>query len=290
MDMASFLAQQQLPETYARAAQQWYIPLADDIVSHSSGATKPYIVGINGSQGSGKSTLAAFLAYYVSEHHGKNVVCLSVDDFYLSRSDRKSLAVKVHPLLTTRGVPGTHNIPLAMKTLERLNQYGTVSLPRFNKATDDPFPVTDWPVTNSPPDIIIIEGWCWGAQPQSDAELLSPENSLEAEEDALGIWRKYVNTCLKNDYQALFEQTQYWVMLKAPSFDHVYQWRCEQEHKLASRQHENASAVMSDEEVARFIQHYQRLTNVCLERLPARCDCVFELDAQRQITNVKKAQ
>ncbi|RDV27336.1 kinase [Alteromonas aestuariivivens] len=288
MDIASFLSEHQLPETYRQTAQNWFIPLADEIKSHCSGARRPFFVGVNGCQGSGKSTLCDFLVFYLGQAHGLNVVTVSLDDFYLPKSDRNALAIKVHPLLATRGVPGTHNTPLALATLARLREYGTVSLPRFNKATDDPRPVTEWPVINSPPDIVLIEGWCWGVPPQLEQELDTPVNELEANEDPLGTWRRFVNSQLAGDYQTLFSQMQYWVMLKGPSFDHVYRWRCEQEHKLLAKQGPAGSGIMTDEQIARFIQHYQRLTEHGFTTLPGRCNHVFELDENRHIAKVVK--
>ena len=289
MEITGFLKAHRLPESYADTAQKWFTPLAEQIIAHHDSAKRPFVVGINGCQGSGKSTLAAFLAAYFSSTRALSVVTLSLDDFYLSKSDRNALAVKIHPLLATRGVPGTHNTELALATLSRLKDYGTVSLPRFNKATDDPYPVIDWPVTNSPPDIILLEGWCLGVPAQSDTELRHPVNKLEAEEDPLGIWRRFVNTQLAGEYQTLFDQVNFWCMLKGPSFDHVYQWRCEQEHKLAASGAKDNSGVMSDEQIARFIQHYQRLTEHGFQTVPQRCECVFELDENRQIINQHKA-
>ncbi|MDC8831180.1 kinase [Alteromonas gilva] len=289
MDISTFLAAHRLPDSYRDIAQKWFIPLADEIFEHQSSAKKPFFVGVNGCQGSGKSTLCDFLVYYLTEHKKLNIVSLSVDDFYLDKSSRNALAVKVHPLLATRGVPGTHNVKLAQDTFDRLRGYGTVSVPRFSKATDNPFPVVEWPVINSPPDVVLVEGWCWGVKPQSRQQLEIPVNTLEQEEDPLGTWRNYVNKQLADSYQTLFEQMAFWVMLKAPSFDQVYHWRREQEHKLAEKVGSNQSGVMTDLEIKRFIQHYQRLTEHSLATLPASCNYVFHLDSSRQITHVDKA-
>ncbi|MDG6099760.1 kinase [Alteromonas sp. ZYF713] len=291
MDISTFLAAHQLPESYRDIAQKWFIPLADEIHEHQSGAKKPFFVGVNGCQGSGKSTLCDFLVFYLSEFKKLNVVSLSLDDFYLDKSSRNALAIKVHPLLATRGVPGTHDVSLAQTTFDRLRGYGTVSIPRFNKAIDNPFPVVDWPVIHSPPDIVLVEGWCWGVKPQTKAQLAEPVNALERDEDPLGTWRNYVNKQLADSYQALFEQMSFWVMLKAPSFDQVYSWRKEQEHKLAAKlgSSEAHSGIMTDLEIERFIQHYQRLTEQSLETLPQQCNYVYHLDETRQITHVEKA-
>lgn len=291
MDISTFLAVHQLPESYRDIAQKWFIPLADEIHEHQNGAKKPFFVGVNGCQGSGKSTLCDFLVFYLSEFKKLNVVSLSLDDFYLDKSSRNALAIKVHPLLATRGVPGTHDVSLAQTTFDRLRGYGTVSIPRFNKAIDNPFPVVEWPVIHSPPDIVLVEGWCWGVKPQTKAQLAEPVNALEHDEDPLGTWRNYVNKQLADSYQTLFEQMSFWVMLKAPSFEQVYSWRKEQEHKLAAKlgSSEAHSGIMTDLEIERFIQHYQRLTEQSLETLPSQCNYVYHLDETRQITHVEKA-
>ncbi len=284
MDIHGFLTTHQLPSSYAETAQKWFTPLCEQLLKHQEGATKPFIVGINGSQGSGKSTLTSFVEYYLSSVHGKQVVSLSIDDFYFDQSQRNALAIKVHPLLATRGVPGTHNIPLALDTLRNLDSGSRTLLPRFDKATDNPFPTEQWPVIASSPDFIILEGWCVGATPQSQSELKPPINHLEEVEDPLGIWRSFVNTELAGDYQTLFAKIDYRIMLKAPSFDCVYQWRLEQEHKLAKKAAKNSTGVMSDEEVANFVQHYQRITEHALRQLPKKSDTVFYLDETRTIT------
>ncbi|AXR06409.1 kinase [Salinimonas sediminis] len=291
MALAGFLATHNLPDSYALTAQKWFIPLADELAMHNSGASGPLMVGVNGCQGSGKSTLCDFLAYYLTSHHQQTVAVLSLDDFYLPRDERALLATKVHPLLATRGVPGTHDTELLAQTLSALQQHQPVTLPRFNKATDNPYPTEQWPVINTPVDTVLMEGWCWGAPAQDERKLAKPVNALEDTEDPEGIWRRFVNTQLAGRYQSLFAQMNYWIMLKGPSFDHVYRWRCEQEHKLAARQQpERSQAIMNDVQIARFIQHYQRLTEQCFTHLPARCDRVFTLDTQRSITQVLKGK
>ena len=284
MDIHGFLTTHQLPSSYAEIAQQWFKPLCERLVEHQKGASRPLIVGINGSQGSGKSTLTSFIEAYLSSVHGKRVVSLSIDDFYFDQSQRNALAIKVHPLLKTRGVPGTHDVALALNTFRSLDKGARTLLPRFNKATDNPFPQEQWPVIEVKPDFIILEGWCVGAIPQSNSEIKKPINHLEEVEDPLAIWRSFVNTELAGDYQTLFEKIDYRIMLKAPSFDCVYQWRLEQEHKLAAKALEERDGVMSDEEVANFVQHYQRITEHALCHLPEKCDTVFYLDETRTIT------
>lgn len=285
MDIQRFLDTQQLPLTYADTAQQWFEPLCERIKMHQNNAAQPLVVGINGSQGSGKSTLTAFITAYLESEYNLKAVALSIDDFYFDKSHRNGLAIKVHPLLATRGVPGTHDVQLALRTINQLKQAGDVAIPRFNKATDNPFPQEQWPRCEGPVDVIILEGWCVGIKPQPVLALRDPINSLEENHDGLGIWRNFVNTELAGAYQQLFSLIDYQVLLKAPSFDCVFHWRLEQESKLRASTLADTSGIMTDTQIATFIQHYQRLTEHALATLPASCDTVFNLNEDRDITS-----
>ena len=69
------------------------------------------VVGLAGAQGSGKSTMAPRLAGRLAAT-GLRAHVLALDDFYLTHDERAELARSVHPLLATRGVPGTHDLAL----------------------------------------------------------------------------------------------------------------------------------------------------------------------------------
>lgn len=284
-----FLREHRLPQTYLTQAEHCFGGLLSEIHTRKQRLDSSILIGINGSQGSGKSTLAAYLQVALQLKYGYQVVSISIDDFYLSKQARLNLAEDVHPLFKTRGVPGTHNVQLAMDTLTTLKtqQQGSVPIPRFDKATDDCVPKTQWPEQQLPVDGVILEGWCVGALPQETALLEAPVNQLEREEDRDGSWRRFVNQRLSEDYQPLFGLLDLQVMLKAPSFDTVFRWRLEQEQKLIQRLDqegsENRSGIMSEEQISRFIQHYQRITEAMLKTLPERVDFCYELDANRQI-------
>ena len=49
--------------------------------------------------------------------HGLRAAILSLDDIYLSGADRLQRANTIHPLLATRGVPGTHDVGLGLQLL-----------------------------------------------------------------------------------------------------------------------------------------------------------------------------
>ena len=282
--LKQFLLDHQLPDAYLTSAQAHFTPLIDNVVNQQQQNQQTITLGINGSQGSGKTTVAAYINNVLTHERGLNVISLSIDDFYLSKAARLQLGKDIHPLLATRGVPGTHDVALAMQTLAALKAQGRVAIPRFNKATDDIVTPDEWETIEAPVDVIIFEGWCLGATPQVEAELIEPINELEANEDDQGQWREYVNRQLQQQYQTLFAQVDIWAMLKAPSFDCIYQWRLQQEHKL-KQSGQQGSGVMSDEQIKRFVMHFQRITQHLLIQLPERCQFLFELDKDRNISN-----
>ena len=286
---AAWLAAERLPPAYAELAARYFAPLADRLAGLHSECGRPVLIGVNGSQGSGKSTGCAWLVQALRKEHGLSALALSLDDFYLTRAERAALATTVHPLLATRGVPGTHDIDLLRATLGHLmGQEGTtvVHVPRFDKASDDRAPAGRWDRIEAPVSVILLEGWCLGARPQPEEALTEPVNALEAEEDTDGRWRHYVNEALREAFLPLYEAVDCWVMLRAPSFECVYRWRLEQEHKLRARAG-TGTAVMSDDEVARFVQYFERLTRHCLAELPEHMDVIFSLDNDRRIISVE---
>ena len=295
-ELQQFIQRNQLNSDYLAHAEQWFGPIIAQLYRQSLLTKSPLIIGFNGCQGSGKSTLADYFGTSLNAEYGLNVAVLSLDDFYYSQQQRKELADQIHPLLATRGVPGTHDINLAINTLDRLCAGPTnedpVALPRFNKFNDNPHPEREWPVINQHLDVIVLEGWCLGAQPQPTNALIYPVNKLEATQDKQGIWRSYVNQQLKQNYQAFFNRIDFWLMLKAPDFNHVHQWRLEQESKMEQLQYDlsvdiTVDKIMTSNEVKQFIAYFQRITEHCLSNLPTRCDWVFQLDDKRHIVAMK---
>jgi len=244
-------------------------------------ASTPFILGLSGLQGSGKSTLAAALIETARER-GWSAVALSLDDVYLTRAERDALARDVHPLLRTRGVPGTHDLALLASTLDALDKAAPerpVSIPRFDKGQDDRYPAALWPEVPQPPMLVILEGWCLGLEPQSDAEVIEPINALEREDDPEGVWRRWVNAKLA-DYLSVWRRLDALVLLQAPSWDVVTRWRDEAEWPLRARGEPRA---MDQEEMARFLQHYERLSRHALATLAAKADLVLTLDPNRDV-------
>ncbi|MFK7862610.1 MAG: hypothetical protein AB8B95_00140 [Pseudohongiellaceae bacterium] len=281
-----FIADEQLPAEFEEDAIRWFLPLKDRLLnSVRSHPGNPRVIGINGAQGTGKSTLAKLLQILLSSD-GLNVANLSIDDFYFSVHKRQELADSVHPLLRTRGVPGTHDASLAINTLDTLKALSSIetfALPHFDKAQDEPAPHDEWVSIQGPVDLIILEGWFVGAAVMESESLCEPVNSLETDEDRDLTWRQFVNQSLETDYQPLFSRLDELILLQAPNFEQVYLWRSEQERKLRDRRGD-AAGIMGEQELERFIQHFERLTRHCLATLPNRASVVFELDSSHRIS------
>ncbi len=286
-----FLAQEQLPDSFTQSIESWYLPLVNRLLSLYEKLGPGLLVGINGAQGTGKSTLTKLLTLILQRRNLK-VANLSLDDFYLSHRSRAELAEQVHPLLATRGVPGTHDLVLLRELFKQLtdpDSAGSARLPRFDKALDDPKPESDWESINLPVDVILLEGWFLGQTTQKEEELVKPVNQLELVQDVQGIWRRYVNLRLQ-DYQTLFNSIDFLIMLKAPSFDCIFNWRRLQEEKLAiTMKNQTNNKIMDQAALQHFIQHFERLTRHGLQHLSDRADLVFNLNDQHQITSMFQA-
>jgi len=289
----AFIETHKLPEGFKELVKDCYQPLTDRIYTQFKAHDKTYFVGVNGCQGSGKSTLSAYIADYLTSTYNLNVVVMSLDDFYLPQEKRNQLAIDVHPMLEKRGVPGTHDTTLLEHVISALTSNDLpISIPVFNKASDNPHPKENWTVIDKAVDVVILEGWCWGVSAQEEHELVTPINSLEKQQDADIVWRRYVNQQLIEHYQPLYERFDYWVALQAPSFSNVYRWRLEQEHKLAKKLESSGnkgdlSGLMSATQILDFIQYFQRLTEHGIKTLPDFAHTTFFLDVNRQIENFK---
>ena len=219
-------------------------------------AGRPPLIAVAGAQGSGKTTLAREAA----ERFG--AAQLSLDDVYLTRAERQALARGVHPLFETRGPPGTHDLALLSRALDALAEAGedTVTpLPTFDKRADDRLPPAEWRTFKGRSSAILLDGWCLGALPEDDAALAPPINALERDQDPNGAWRRAINARVAGDYAALADRCDALIFLKAPAFDVVLDWRCEQEAELLGL----APGDLPSTERARiagFIAHFERLT------------------------------
>jgi D-glycerate 3-kinase len=247
-------------------------------------ARRPYILGLSGLQGSGKSTLARVMKAQ-AELRGWPTVVLSLDDFYYARSDREALAQQLHPLLRSRGVPGTHEIELLLSVLAALphaSERLPVRHPRFDKGRDTRIPPSRWSRISQRPKLVIVEGWALGIRPQLQSALITPINALERTEDPDGRWRRWVNQQLRS-YQPLWRKFVALIVLQAPSWEVVRRWRGEQEQVLLARR---APLAMDAAAMKRFLAHFERLSRHALATLPALADTCVEYDNARHVISI----
>jgi len=283
----SLIDEMQLPTDFKQIVESIYLPLTAHILDKKS--DNPLFISINGAQGTGKSTLTHFLKHLIEAETEYNVANISLDDFYSTRADREKLAKSLHPLLITRGVPGTHDVTLMENTFSKLLDGRACLIPRFNKAQDDRYSEEQWTSCKNNTDIILFEGWCNHSPAQNDNDLVIPVNQLEAIEDPEGIWRHYANEQLKDYHQQIFNHADMSIMLKSPDFEKIYEWRSLQEDKLRENSTPaEQSHIMSPDKLKRFIQHYERITRHTLEYLPATADIVIPISADHSISRMIK--
>ena len=239
------------------------------------------VFAIAGLQGTGKSTLAAQLAS-LAQSRGRRVAVLSIDDFYLTRAGRERLAHEVHPLLASRGPPGTHDLGLAAETLDSLLAGKRTALPRFDKLADERAPFAQWPVIQGGCDLVVLEGWFLKTPAQPAEQLPAPINALERDEDPDGTWRNWCNAVLARDYPALWNRIAALWWLQGPDFEVVPEWRWQQEQALQAA--DRARTGMDRAQVERFVQLFERVSRQALRTLPAIAERTIRLDAQRRPT------
>jgi D-glycerate 3-kinase len=227
-------------------------------------------VGVGGAQGSGKSTMARMVQRVIQDVFSMSAEVLSIDDFYLTHEERAHLGRKIHPMLAVRGVPGTHDMQRMCQTIEALGAGAASDVPVFSKGEDDRLPEAR---AVNPPQVLILEGWCWGASACDDEALHSAVNTLEAEQDPQLLWRRYVNEALASDaYQQCFNNDVN-VFLAVPDMEAVFRWRLQQEQEIVS-----GKRVMSSDEVRKFIMYYQRITEQLLSNRTADIDIQLRPD------------
>ena len=223
---------------------------------------KPLFIGIEAPQGLGKSTLVDVLQTLID-----NSVVLSLDDLYLPRDMQQDLGQKKHPgnpLLTFRGNPGTHDLPLARETIKKLKSINedlgegqaTVALPRYNKKAcngrGDRLPMEDWPSVSGPTDIVFLEGWCLGF------ERLREFESLISSVDAR-VYFAPINEYLM-EYESVFNSAiDSWMVIKAGDWRWAYEWRQEQERKH--------NGGLTDAQVIDFVDRFAPTYDACLQNL-----------------------
>ena len=235
---------------------------------------------IAGSQGSGKSTLSVLIKKFFLKFYSKNVVILSIDDFYLSSFQRKRLARKFNTdLFETRGVPGTHNLKLLDEVINNLmKKKFPVYIPVFDKVTDNK---KNYKRKISKVDLLILEGWCVGSKPIDIKYLKMNINDLEKKNDSNLIWRTAYNSALI-DYQIIFKKFNYYIFIKFPNWEFVIDWKYKQELNLRSLK----SNIRLKKKLHQFIKYYEKLSKWMSLTIPSYCNVLINLDRNQSIKKI----
>ncbi|KAJ3368166.1 hypothetical protein GGF31_006750 [Allomyces arbusculus] len=226
------------------------------------------VVGLSGPQGSGKSTLAAHLVAYLAEKHHLRGISISLDDFYLPHADLLALAAAhpTNPLLHGRGLPGTHDLPLLLSTLDALATHWSaptkpVSVPVYDKAAHSgagdrsPSPLT----ITTPCDVVILDGWMLGfSTPDPNTAVSNLRAPIVTEFGRANL----VDMCARitptstSDWSRVHANLDHFVHLVPANLDQipriVTMWRTEQERALVK----SRGTGMSDAQVAAFVHRY----------------------------------
>ena len=264
-----------------------YIPMSFWIEKKYKEKGKTLFLGLSGGQGSGKTTIAGILKIILRKFFKRNVYTISIDDFYKTLNERNKMSQKIHPLFKTRGVPGTHDINLIRKffTFIKRRKFKKFKTPKFDKSIDDRVKKEYWTSIKKRPEIIILEGWCVGAKPQSNSLIKNSINILEKNEDKNLAWRNYVNKKLKNEYKKIFSMIDHLIFIKVPNFNMVLKWRLLQERKLKKKSYLNKK-IMSHAQIKRFVMFYERITLQMIKDLNKYASMVILLKKNHEIKKI----
>ena len=267
-----------------KSLKKFYIPISFWIENKYKKKDEILFLGLCGGQGSGKTTMAGILKIILKKFFKREIYVSSIDDFYKTLKDRDKISSSIHPLFKTRGVPGTHDTNLIKKFFIyiRKKNFRKFKIPKFDKSTNDRFKKKYWHIINKRPEIVILEGWCVGAKPQSNSIIKRPVNILEKYEDKNLVWRKHINKKLKNEYKKIFSIIDHFIFMKIPNFDLVFKWRLLQENKLKKKS-QFKKKIMSYNEIRRFIMFYQRITLQMIKDLSKSASVIMLLKKNHEI-------
>ena len=273
----------EIHNTYSKKYSKKYIedklvPIINYICSSKS---KKFLFG--GSQGIGKSSFINIISKTIEKFYDKKILLLSLDNYYLTKKQRLLLSKKIHKLLVTRGVPGTHNIKELVKNVKQFNQEKyPITTPQFDKLIDDRIKLNKTIKTKC--DILFLEGWCCGSSEIPKKFLYKNINNLEKINDPKNQWRNFYNKKLKIEYKKLFKLFDELIFLKTSSFDNVYKWRLKQEKTNQSKN--KKLKRMTANEIKVFVQHYEKITKWMIKDLNKKAQIVIQFEKNHKISSI----
>jgi len=217
------------------------------------GAEGPLVVGLSCPQGGGKTTIVDALKLLFSKE-GKTCAEMSWDDFYLTHAEQVELA-RANPgngLLELRGNPGSHDTGLLLDTLETLSDPDAflapgaegAMVPRYDKSAfsgrGDRKPCEEWTAIPTMPDVVLLEGWCFGFRPLESESALKDDRLVP------------INQELQGAYRHVAAKMQAWIVVKVESAQCVYEWREQAEASMRAQ----GKPAMTQEQVKDFVDRY----------------------------------
>ena len=204
------------------------------------------ILGLSAPQGAGKTTIMTEVCGALAEE-GLNAASISIDDFYLTRSEQIALAREYprNPYLQQRGYPGTHDVSLGvsvLKALRMLSDGQSLKVPGYDRSAyqglGDRSPESKWRVVTAPLHLIVLEGWMLGFTPIA-GELLS-DNDLLVINRALAAYQRW---------HAILDG---FIWLEPEDYLFVREWRVEAEERMSAE----GKPCMSVEQVKAFVEMF----------------------------------
>jgi D-glycerate 3-kinase len=196
------------------------------------------VVGIGACQGAGKTTLVRNLK---SKNPNLLIQTISFDDYYYTPDTKNKL-------LSSRGLPGTHDIKLLKAHVNDIQAGHVVDLRQYDKSLNNGKGGIIASVKSiKKPDLLLIEGWCLGFQP---IEGLKAQNLDEytqklqcSKQDLLEV------NDLIYDYSFDFDLLIY---IKPNDLNFIYKWRLQQEQDMIKQ----TKMGMSESEVYQFVDRF----------------------------------
>jgi len=229
-----------------------WLPLAMQLVSERQQLGRTFVQGFLGGQGTGKTTLAAILTLILNQL-GYSTLSLSLDDLYLTYSDRLALREQ-DPRFVWRGPPGTHDIDLGLKVLDQLRQPNSpelIQVPRFDKSAWGGAGDRGAPEVIEGADVVLFEGWFVGVRPiNPDAFDIAPPPIITASDRDFA---RDLNVRLL-DYLPLWQRLDRLILLYPDDYRRSLGWRQQAEHQMIA----SAKSGMADAEVKQFVEYFWR--------------------------------
>lgn len=262
--------------------EKLWLPIALDLATAKQKLNRTFVQGILGSQGTGKSTLCEILQSILS-YFGFSVATLSLDDLYLTYSQRQALQQQ-DPRLLWRGPPGTHDLALGLKVIEQCleeNSPAQILLPRFDKSAFNGAGDRTTPEAIAQPDILLFEGWFVGIQPLELDSFNHCPAPIITEQD-----RQFTkdNNQRLQAYLPLWSKLDSLIVLNPEDYRLSKQWRKDAEHKMIAL----GKSGMSDEEIDRFVEYFWQALHpeLFIKPLLSRADLVVEIKSDRSLGKI----